>query len=222
MKWGILNLSPVARKVWWEKVKRVSFPTTPCSGRARYEECREPINFFFRFSLCVTCEQALPGVQGWGEEREEWERMLWRACSQATFCAIVLFEHAVIVTLDQSILLFFALVTLDQYSRLSLLIAFDGVVFAFNLMFHSDLWTAVALNSFHVSPLTLVAGTRCCVRNQNSTKQMQIIFCKILKKLKRFFYKVHMMFNSWGVITESKSYELYSCLGNFPRVFELF
>ena len=107
-------------------------------------------------------------------------------------------------------------------TRLRHLTAFDDVVFAFNLMFHSDLWTAVALNGFHVSPLTLVAGTRCCVRNQNSTKQMQIIFCKILKKLKRFFYKVHMMVNSWGVITESKSYELYSCLGNFPRVFELF
>lgn len=130
MKWGILNLSPVARKVWWEKVKRVSFPTTPCSGRARYEE--------FRFSLCVTCEQALPGVQGWGEEREEWERMLWRACSQATLCAIVLFEHAVIVTLDQSILLFFARYPrsiLTSFTsncllstRLRHLTAFDGVV----------------------------------------------------------------------------------------------
>lgn len=50
-------------------------------------------------------------------------------------------------------------------TRLRHLTAFDGVVFAFNLMFHSNLWTAVALNSFHVSPLTLVAGTLCCVRN---------------------------------------------------------
>ena len=60
------------------------------------------------------------------KERNERERPeeLARRASQATLCAIVLFEHAVIVTLDQSILLFFALVILDQYSRLLLLIAY--------------------------------------------------------------------------------------------------
>ena len=63
------------------------------------------------------------GVRKERNERERPEELARRA-SQATLCAIVLFEHAVIVTLDQSILLFFALVIFDQYSRLLLLIAY--------------------------------------------------------------------------------------------------
>ena len=52
------------------------------------------------------------------------ENALTSLLAKATLCPIVLFEHAVSVSLDQSILLFFAFVILDQYSRLSLLIAY--------------------------------------------------------------------------------------------------
>lgn len=216
MKWRILNLSPVAWKVWWEQVKRVSLSITPCSSRARYEESWERIKFLPIFTLrnLRAISPRSTGV-GWGK-RGMRENALRSLLAKATLCPIVLFEHAVSVSFDQSILLFFCFCypwsiltsftcTCLLSTRLRHLTAFDDVVFAFNLMFHSE----------HLSPLMLVAGTLCCVRNQNSAKQIEIIFCKILKKTETLFYKVYMTINSLGVITES-------CLSNFPRVFELF
>lgn len=170
--------------------RKASFP----SHHALVQSCtlrRMPRTnqFFFRFSLCVTCEQALPGVQGWGEEREEWERTSWRACSQS-FAGYTLRHCVVWARSNCNIRSEYSIVFCSCYprsiltsftsncllsTRLRHLTAFDDVVFAFNLMFHSDLWTAVALNSFHVSPLTLVAGTLCCVRNQNSTNPNYIL-----------------------------------------------
>lgn len=176
MKWGILNLSPVARKVWWEKVKRVSFPTTPCSGRARYEECREPINFFFPIFTLRNLRASSSGSTGVG-----WGKRGMRENALKSLLAGYTLRHCVVWTRSNcNIRSEYSIVFCSCYprsiltsftsncllsTRLRHLTAFDGVVFAFNLMFHSNLWTAVALNSFHVSPLTLVAGTLCCVRN---------------------------------------------------------
>lgn len=196
MKWGILNLSPVARKVWWEQVKRVSLANTPCSSRARYEEDWERTNFFPIFTL-RNPRGSSSGSTGMG-----WRKRGMRENALKSLLAGYTLRHCVVWARSKCIIgSEYSIVFCSCYSRSILtsfssncllstrlrhLTAFDGVVFAFNLTFHSDLWTAVALNSFHVSPLTLVAGTLCCVRDQNSTKQMQIIFCKIQKKVKCF------------------------------------
>ena len=155
-------------------------------------------SIFFPIFTLRNLRASSSGSTGMGDEREEWERTPWRACSAGytlRHCVVwarsncnIRSEYSTVFCscYPRSILTSFTSNCLLS-TRLRRLTAFDGVVFAFNLMFHSDLWTAVALNRFHVSPLTLVAGTLCCVRNQNSTKQILIIFCKIIKKTETLF-----------------------------------